>query len=233
METSKMPSQTVVDVLLENLKDTLSIIDRAFLLAILAATFVVVHGLQGDMERDFRRTLERAAKAKFPASQIQEAKDTQDHQIDVPVLGFKADLSTAIIIASVCYWIFSIRAALHVRRLRPIIVRLGILDAEVLGAALVRPSLATAGPNSRLLSCLALGGFGWAAFLLSQLPYNEVVGRSVSATVIEGAILMFIPAVILFVAIKGTSSLIESVTRPNQAVQRTEPRSAARLKDKS
>jgi hypothetical protein len=226
METPKMPSSKVVDLLLENLKDTLNIIDRAFLLAILAAAFVVVHGLQGDMERDVREKLERTAKAKSPASQIQEAKDTQDHQIDVPVLGFKADLSTAIVIGSVCYWIFSIRAALHVRRIRPIIVRLSTLDAEILGAALVRPSLATAGPISQLLSCLALGGFGWASFLLSQLPYSAVIGRSVSATVVEGVILMFIPAVILFVATVGTSSLIKSVTRPNQAMQRTAPGSA-------
>jgi hypothetical protein len=227
METPKITSPKVVEVLLENLKDTLSIIDRAFLLAILAAVFVVVHGLQGDMERDVRQKLELVAKAKSSTSQIQEAKDTQDHQIDVPMLGFKAELSAAIVIASVCYWIFSIRAAIHVRRIRPIIVRLSALDAEVLEAALVRPSLTTARPISQLLSCLALGGLGWASFVLSQLPYNAVIGRSVSATVVWGAILMFIPAVILFVATVGTSSLIESATRPNQAMQQTAPRSDA------
>lgn len=222
-----MPSPKVVDVLLENLKDALSIIDRAFLLAILAAAFVVVHGLQGDMERDFREKTEHAAKTKSSISQIPEEKDTRDHQIDVPVLGFKAELSAAIVIASICYWIFSIRAALHVRRIRPIIVRLAALDPEVLEAALVRPSLVTAGPISQLLQCLALGGFGWASFILSQLPYNALLGRSVSAIVVEGAILIFIPAVILFAATAGTSRLIESSTRGNRALQGTAPRSDA------
>jgi hypothetical protein len=143
------------------------------------------------------------------------------------VLGFKAELSAAILIASICYWIFSIRAAIHVRRIRPIIVRLSKLDAEVLEAALVRPSLATAGRISQLLQCLALGGFGWASFVLSQSPYNALLRRSDSAIVIEGAILMFIPAVILFVATAGTSSLIESVTRRTQPVQGSAPGSDA------
>ena len=194
MPMTEAPSPKIVDILIDNLKATLDAIDQAFLLAVIAAGFVVVHGAQGDFDLNVREKLDGAAKRSSQGGQAEITKETSKPQIDIPLLGFKAALYTAAIVAILCYWIFTIRAALRVRRIARLFSRLSALDAPVLEAVLLRPSLATAGPIGKVLSCLSLGVLGYGSFVSTQLPYNVVILRSTSQTLAEAA-LMLIPAI--------------------------------------
>ena len=196
MQTTEAPSPKIkiVDILIDNLKETLGAVDRAFLLAVIASAFVVVHGEQGDFNLNFKEKLEGAAKRSSQSGQAEITKETPQRQTDIPLLGFKAELDLAAIVAILCYWIFTIRAALQVRRIALLVSRLSALDALVLEAVLLRPSLATAGPIGKVLSCLSLGVLGYGSYVSTQLPYNKFLLRSTSQTLIEAAV-MLIPAI--------------------------------------
>jgi hypothetical protein len=197
MLTKRKHSPKVLDVLIDNLKDTLLAVDRSFLLAVIAAAFVAMHGLQGDFDRDVEEKIEHAIKLKSSQPGQAEIKKPPSRETDIPLLGFKAQLTDAAVIAMLLYWVFLLRAAVLVRRVGVLASRLRALDQQVLNVLLLYPSLATASRVTKVLSFLSVGALGWGAEVMWLLPFNQITGNTVPNTLLGAAAIMLPPAAIL------------------------------------
>jgi hypothetical protein len=160
MPTKSEHLPKVIDVVIDNLKDTLLSIDRSFLLAVIAAAFVTIHG--EDFDRDTKEKIEHATKKSSQPGQADISKKPPSHEVDIPLLGFKTELVDAAVVAMLLYWVFLLRAAFRVQRVGVLASRLRELDQQpVLDALLLYPSLATANCVTKVLSCLSVGALGW------------------------------------------------------------------------
>jgi hypothetical protein len=198
MPTKNEHRPKVLDLVIDNLKDTLLAVDRSFLLAVIAAAFVTIHGGQGDFDRDIEEKIEHATKKFSQPDQADISKKPLPHEVDIPLLGFKAQLSDAAVVAMLLYWVFLLRAAFRVHRVGVLASRLRELDQQpVLDALLLYPSLATASRVTKVLSCLSVGALGWGGYVMWLLPINQIIGRTVPKSLSGAAIVMLPPAAFL------------------------------------
>jgi hypothetical protein len=198
MPTKSEHFAKVIDIVIDNLKDTLRAVDRSFLLAVIAAAFVTIHGDQGDFDRDMKEKIEHATKKSSQPGQTDISKKPPSHEVDIPLLGFKTELIDAAVVAMLLYWVFLLRAAFRVQRVGVLASRLRELDQQpVLDVLLLYPSLATANRWTKVLSCLSVGALGWAGYAMWLLPLNQITGKTVPKTLAGAAIIMLPPAAFL------------------------------------
>jgi len=198
MPTKSEHLPKVIDVVIDNLKDTLLSVDRSFLLALIAAAFVTIHGGHGDFDRDTKEKIEHATKKASQPNEADISKKPPPHEVDIPLLGFKTELLDAAVVAMLLYWVFLLRAAFRVQRVGVLASRLRELDQQpVLDALLLYPSLTTANRVTKVLSCLSVGALGWGGYAMWLLPLNQITGKTVATTLFNAAIIMLPPAAFL------------------------------------
>jgi hypothetical protein len=194
MNTKSGASPKTIDILLANFTEALKSVDLSILLAFTAVAFVVLHGLEGSFSRDIAERVNRVAQERSVGTKSNSEKaESRSRETDVPLLGFKAELVSAASAAMIGYWVLCLRAAFRVRRARAIARRLAELDREIINAALLYPSLATSGRAARILSCAALGAFGYASYLSLYLPISQQLGKDMTETMTV-PIFMLLPA---------------------------------------
>lgn len=164
----------VAAILTENLKEALKSIDLSIALAFTCVVFLLMHGLQEDFGREISAERSRAAQIK---SAVEGGQDNQTpyegQKTTIPIIGFQAKLLTASLMALSLYWVFCFRAALRCRQAKRIAQELILEERRVGHAALLFPSLATAGKGAKIALCIVLGLLGSAAFLIMYLPLQK------------------------------------------------------------
>jgi len=188
-------------LLVDALKETFKSIDLSFLLATLSAVFLLIHGLQGDYLRALEGARQETSAAAAPSGETAEGRDDRGaaQELVVPVLGLKAELFTASILALTLYWVLCFRAAFRVQRMGVIIHRLAKSDRETLAAVLLYPSLATASRGGKIAACLGLCVLGVGVWLLMYAGVEPI------GTLLVGAPVMLVPPGYLFWKLLATN----------------------------
>ena len=231
------PSHKAVDVLVDALTETLKSIDSSVLLAILSATFVLVHGVQDDFVHDMNARMQRvnatrtsqAGTATATTTSSRPAADTaQIQRTSIPILGAEAELFTAGFIALILQWVFTIRAALRAGQLRRICARLAELDPATLSVAVLFPSFAMGTHRSKLWLCILLAALGFGSCFVFYYPLDERAHRELSER-IWSAIIMFVPPGVLYHQLRQLATTLSALPPPNphrlqSGRRRTEPR---------
>jgi hypothetical protein len=195
MATINHNQEKVIDIVVESLRQAMRTADLAFAFAVTATAIVFAWGMQGDYEKVVRTpvaTQQSTLSSPTPNPTI--PKEIERLQVEVPVLGFKANQSTAAMLGLVCYVIFTVRAGNHLLKARDIAQRLRTLDDQMLDALLTTPSIATAGRWAQIALSIILGLLAYVAFGLFLSPFNTIIGKPSSETW-QGASIIILPAV--------------------------------------
>jgi hypothetical protein len=137
-----------LDILFQNLDETLKGVNASILLAFTVVAFLLIPGLEGT----FSEEASEAAK------------------VSIPFFNLSAELLTAAIFGLVLFWVFCFRAAVRVTQARKITNRLRKADDKVLYAALHFPSVATSTVKGKLLVCISLALLGACSWILMYSP---------------------------------------------------------------
>ncbi len=186
-----------VDVLSDALKESFKSADLSVFVAFSAALFLLIHGIQGDYARDVDRIIAAAPAARADSPVSGEAsgaarphattRDSARTDVNVPLLGVSARLLTATEVALVLFWVFSIRAALQVRRACVVGRRLRTMDATTFEALALWPCLTTSSRPAKLFlsaTLAASASLGWGMF---QIQVQSAVHRGISDFPVNGA----------------------------------------------
>ena len=192
----------IADILIDNLKEALKAVELSIALTFTCVVFMLMHGVQGDFVRRISAERTQAVQSSNAAdSRMDDRQVSEKLETTIPVFGFRADLLTASIAALALYWVFCLRAAFRCRRAKLIAYQLGKIDPQIVAAVLLLSSLATAGKSAKVLSCVVLGGLGFAAYLVMYTPMKPATDLLLSA-----GFVMLIPAGVLGWSIWGVPS---------------------------
>lgn len=159
-----------LDLLVENLTESLKSADASVVLAFTASAFLLIPALEGAFEA---------------------SPTAEPERLTLPALGLDATLYTGALFGMALFVAFCLRAAARVRRAHAIASRLRPAAPALLTAALTYPSVATASRASRMATCAALALVSALAWLLMYLPsrgFEEAAATS---------LLMAVPPAIL------------------------------------